>query len=151
MLVDSNGQFLGTLKSFLSCVCKCSRDCLVKCQIHKISLNIVIYLQCKLMKLKLHAGKLLRILLLFLPNLLIRIVVLIVVAHLLFAIDRATFRVSHLVCYCFSLLDRCKKLSIIWILFLVTLKCCKMNRNEGRFLTGVLYLFIRLGESVNVV
>lgn len=49
------------------------------------------------MKLKLHAGKLLRTLLLFLPNLLIRIVVLIVVAHLLFAIDRATFRVSHLV------------------------------------------------------
>lgn len=85
------------------------------------------------MKLKLHAGKLLRTLLLFLPNLLIRIVVLIVVAHLLFAIDRATFRVSHLVCYCFSLLDRCKELSIIWILFLVTLKCCKMNRNEGRF------------------
>lgn len=86
------------------------------------------------MKLKLYVGKLFRILLLFLLNFLICIVVLIVVVYLLFVIDCVKFRVFYLVCYCFFFFDRCKKFFIIWILFFVILKCCKMNRNEGRFL-----------------
>lgn len=110
-------QFFGTLMSFYLAIYKYSE--IVLNAKYKNFLEYIKF-QSNLMKLKLHAGKVLKRLLflsLFLPNLLI-CTILIEVAHLLFAIKSCFVQCFSFILLLFYLLDKCEKLFILWILSL---------------------------------